>query len=192
MKVVIGFLTGLVRSPGLALWFSAVSGYGQKCAHLSRLWDCCCWKQRPGIGWEALLDFFIPSWPCPVSPPPGRADLSLLLSYHGCLSPPSLFPPSLSPRVCSISFPSGVVFSHGSRPFKRRMCHGSVTWCPITSHLSTLLCLVGCVPCSAAAAHEIEISIGSSSYRVMDLGQRSSKHRSYPRFPCCTCTAFVS
>ncbi|KAF1444599.1 Electroneutral sodium bicarbonate exchanger 1, partial [Pygoscelis papua] len=70
--------------------------------------------------------------------------LSLLLSCHGCLSPPSLFPLSLSPRISSLSFPSGVFFSHGYLPFKRRMCRGSVVWCPVTSHLRSPLCSSMC------------------------------------------------
>lgn len=99
MKVAIGFLNWFLITPGLAFLLSVVCKYVHKFACLSSLSGCCCRKQSPSVGWEALMDICIPSWPCPVSPPLGRDDLSLLLSYHACLSPPSRFPLSLSPRV---------------------------------------------------------------------------------------------
>lgn len=106
MKVVISFLNWFLRTPVLACLLSTVCRSMHKFARLSSLSGCCCWKQSPGIGWEALQDIFIPSWPCPGSPSLGRDDSSLLLSFRGCLSPPSLLPLSLSPRTSSVSFPS--------------------------------------------------------------------------------------
>lgn len=101
-------------------------------------------EQSPGIGWEALTDTFIPLGQ--VLRALNREGTVHLFSFPIMVVLallPQSFLLSLSQRISSISFPSvsssATVTFHSSRGH-----HGSMVWCPITSHLSALLCVVQC------------------------------------------------